>query len=284
MATKSIAASELSKALVTQLYDDFQDKYFEPHSSDAKPLIIRFMTERLRFSIMIIQHFLEQFAERKLKLDNSNGFPSKAYDIQLQEAIMEKFYTSEQLSEASDYYRLTLYLLWQNVSLSRKREPVQRVWALLTDNIPDVQDLTKFMLVGGIPQLRDVYKNPKRSARRKAIAQFATRYKAEQARHTKITPSLLPRIHQPTEHIKRYAKLMVSPNIFHLWIHPAQNVLYRKDLISGLNQFKCIDEIVSYMLDGWEEWAYGDELEDDDDDEMRDSIEHACAVPITESV
>ncbi|KAF3934304.1 hypothetical protein ABW19_dt0206189 [Dactylella cylindrospora] len=270
LATKSIAASELSRALVTQLYDDFQDKYFDPHPVEAKALIIRYMTERLRFSIMVIQHFLEQFAERKLRFDRINGFPSKADDMQLQEAIMEKYYTTDQLLEASDFYRLTLYLLWQNVSMSRGREPVRRLWALLTDTIPDVQDLTKFMLVGGISELRNVYRKGNRSARRKAIAQFSSRYKNEQARATKLAASLLPRMHQTPGNIRRYSKLAISPNIFHLWIHPAQNVLFRKDLIDGLNQFRCIDEIVGQLLDGWEQWAYG-EQEDDSGDEGDDS-------------
>ncbi|KAK6349866.1 hypothetical protein TWF696_006128 [Orbilia brochopaga] len=264
LATKSIAASELSRALVTQLYDDFRDKYFEPHPADAKPLIIRYMTERLRFSIMIIQHFLEQFAERKLRVDRTNGFPSRTDDISLQEAIMEKYYTTDQLVEASDFYRLTLYLLWQNVSMAGSHERVRRVWALLTDTIPVVQDLTKFMLVGGISELRNVYRKHKPAMRRKAIARFTARLKNEQARSTKLGAALLPRVSPLSRNIKRYSKLTISPNIFHLWIHPAQNVLFRKDLIEGLNQFRCIDEIVGLLLDGWEEWAYGDGENDDE--------------------
>ncbi|KAF3907137.1 hypothetical protein ABW21_db0205050 [Orbilia brochopaga] len=286
LATKSIAASELSRALVTQLYDDFRDKYFEPHSPDAKPLIIRYMTERLRFSIMIIQHFLEQFAERKLRVDRSNGFPSRADDITLQEAIMEKYYTTDQLVEASDFYRLTLYLLWQNVSMAGSHERVRRVWALLTDTIPVVQDLTRFMLVGGISELRNVYRKHKPTTRRKAIARFTARLKSEQARSTKLGAALLPRVSPPTRNIRRYSKLSISPNIFHLWIHPAQNVLFRKDLIEGLNQFRCIDEIVGLLLDGWEEWAYGDgdnddggtsDSDDDDADEEEEEDEDSDA-------
>ncbi|KAJ6264675.1 hypothetical protein Dda_0824 [Drechslerella dactyloides] len=270
LATKSIAASELSRALVTQLYDDFRDKYFEPHPLEAKPLIIRYMTERLRFSIMIIQHFLEQFAERKLRVDRANGYPSRTDDISLQEAIMEKYYTTDQLVEASDFYRLTLYLLWQNVSMAGSHERVRRVWALLTDTIPAVQDLTKFMLVGGIGELRNVYRKHKPATRRKAIARFAARYKNEQARSTKLGAALLPRVSPLSRNIKRYSKLTISPNIFHLWIHPAQNVLFRKDLIEGLNQFRCIDEIVGLLLDGWEEWAYGDGDLDEEGDSGSD--------------
>ncbi|EWC45576.1 hypothetical protein DRE_05434 [Drechslerella stenobrocha 248] len=273
LATKSIAASELSRALVTQLYDDFRDKYFEPHSVDAKPLIIRYMTERLRFSVMIIQHFLEQLAERKLRVDRATGFPTRSDDIQLQEAIMEKYYTTDQLIEASDFYRLTLYLLWQNVSLIGSHERLRRVWALMTDTIPAVQDLTKFMLVGGIPELRNVYRKPKAATRRKAIARFAAKYKNEQARSTKLGAALLPRVSHPPGNVRRYSKLAISPNIFHLWIHPAQNVLFRKELINGLNEFRCIDEIVGLLMDGWEEWAYGDTDDDDDDSDDEENEE-----------
>ncbi|KAK6509282.1 hypothetical protein TWF481_004040 [Arthrobotrys musiformis] len=273
LATKSIAASELAKALATQLYNDFHDKYFDFHSQSDKSLIIRYITERLRFSLMIIQHFLEQFAERKLWRDRVNGYPSRADDIQLQEAILEKYYTIDQLVEASDFYRLTLYLLWQNVAMPGDHEKIKRIWAIVTDSLPAVQDLTKFMVVGGIPELRNVYRKPKPSLRRKAMSRFSTMYKNEQARYTKIGKpvSLLPRIYHPSENIKRYSTLMISPNIFHLWIHPAQNVMYRKEVIDGLNQFRCIDEIVEHLLDGWDEWAYspGIEVPSDSDEEGR---------------
>ncbi|KAK6537959.1 hypothetical protein TWF694_010854 [Orbilia ellipsospora] len=277
LATKSIVASELSRALVSQLYEEFQDKYFESHASEAKPLILRYMSERLRFSIMIIQHFLEQFAERKLRHDRHNGYASRADDIQLQEAIMEKYYTTEQLVEASDFYRLTLYLLWQNVAISGGHDRVKRIWAIMTDSMPAVQDLTKFMVVGGVPEIRNIYRKPKSSARRKAMARYSTCYKNEQARN-KLGATRLPRVYRPPENIKRYAKLAISPNIFHLWIHPAQNVLFRNDVIEGLNQFRCIDDIVGLLLDGWEEWAYGaapngdfegdSDVEDEDEDEI----------------
>ncbi|EPS44591.1 hypothetical protein H072_1408 [Dactylellina haptotyla CBS 200.50] len=287
LATKSIAASELSRALVTQLYDEFQDKYFEPHSSDAKPLIVRYMTERLRFSIMVIQHFLEQFAERKLRHDRHNGYASRADDIQLQEAIMEKYYTSEQLIEASDFYRLTLYLLWQNVSVCGANERMKRIWAILTDTLPAVQDITKFMIVGGVPALRNVYRNRKPASRRKAMARFSTLYKSEQARATNVGATLLPRVYQPPENMRRYSKLAISPNIFHLWIHPAQNVLFRNDLIDGLNQFRCIDDIVGTLLEGWEEWAYGTqedaESDSDDDTEDGDEISEISVPPTRDS-
>ncbi|KAF3926399.1 hypothetical protein AA313_de0204382 [Arthrobotrys entomopaga] len=274
LATKSIAASELSRALVSQLYDEFQDKYFESHSVDAKPLILRYMSERLRFSIMIIQHFLEQFAERKLRHDRHNGYASRADDIQLQEAIMEKYYTTEQLVEASDFYRLTLYLLWQNVAISGSHDRVKRIWAIMTDSMPAVQDLTKFMVVGGVPEIRNIYRKPKPSARRKAMARYSMWYKNEQARN-KLGATRLPRVYQPPENIKRYAKLAISPNIFHLWIHPSQNVLFRNDVIEGLNQFRCVDDIVGLLLDGWEEWAYGPsdgDLEGDSDVDDEDEI------------
>ncbi|KAK6363049.1 hypothetical protein TWF730_000496 [Orbilia blumenaviensis] len=282
LATKSIAASELAKSLATQLYDDFHDKYFDPHPASAKVLIIRYITERLRFSLMIIQHFLEQFAERKLRRDRVNGYSSRADDIQLQEAILEKYYTIDQLVEASDFYRLTLYLLWQNVAMPGDHEKIKRMWAIVTDTLPAVQDLTKFMIVGGIPELRNVYRKKKASLRRKAMSRFSAMYKTEQARSAKAGTTLLPRIHHPSENIKRYSTLVISPNIFHLWIHPAQNVMFRKEVIDGLNQFRCIDEIVELLLEGWEEWAYPEDLpisyDNDDDEDDTTRIRHNCGM------
>ncbi|KAK6536278.1 hypothetical protein TWF281_000520 [Arthrobotrys megalospora] len=282
LATKSIAASALAKALATQLYDDFHEKYFDPHPANAKILIIRYITERLRFSLMIIQHFLEQFAERKLWRDRMNGYASRADDIQLQEAIMEKYYTTDQLVEASDFYRLTLYLLWQNVAMPGEHEKIKRIWAIVTDTLPAVQDLTKFMIVGGIPELRNIYRKQKPSLRRKAMAKFSAMYKNEQARSSKAGATILPRVHHPSENIKRYSTLAISPNIFHLWIHPAQNVMFRKEVIDGLNQFRCIDEIVELLLEGWEEWAYPRDLDllysdDEDDTQARHNCEVSAA-------
>ncbi|KAK6357304.1 hypothetical protein TWF718_001620 [Orbilia javanica] len=284
LATKSIAASELAKSLATQLYTDFHDKYFDFHPETDKTLVIRYITERLRFSLMIIQHFLEQFAERKLWRDRVNGYASRADDIQLQEAILEKYYTTDQLVEASDFYRLTLYLLWQNVAMPGDHEKIKRIWAIVTDTLPAVQDLTKFMIVGGIPELRNVYRKPKASLRRKAMSRFSAMYKNEQARSSKIGTTRLPRIHHPTENIKRYSTLVISPNIFHLWIHPAQNVMFRKEVIEGLNQFRCIDEIVEHLLDGWEDWAYPADLQVsyDSDEESGDTQDrHSCGAPTT---
>ncbi|KAK6516559.1 hypothetical protein TWF506_006464 [Arthrobotrys conoides] len=283
LATKSIAASELAKALATQLYNDFHDKYFDFHPQSDKALVIRYITERLRFSLMVIQHFLEQFAERKLWRDRVNGYASRADDIQLQEAILEKYYTIDQLVEASDFYRLTLYLLWQNVAMPGDHEKIKRIWAIVTDTLPAVQDLTKFMIVGGIPELRNVYRKPKPSLRRKAMSRFSAMYKHEQARSSKMGTTRLPRIYHPSENIKRYSTLVISPNIFHLWIHPAQNVMFRKEVISGLNQFRCIDEIVEHLLDGWEDWAYPTDLvapydSDDEEEDGNTQARHSCGV------
>lgn len=279
LATKSIAASELAKALATQLYNDFYDKYFDFHPENDRALVIKYITEKLRFSLMIIQHFLEQFAERKLWRDRVNGYASRADDIRLQEAILEKYYTIDQLVEASDFYRLTLYLLWQNVAMPGDHEKIKRVWAIVTDTLPAVQDLTKFMIVGGIPELRNVYRKQKASLKRKAMSRFSAMYKNEQARSSKIGTTRLPRIYHPTENIKRYSTLVISPNIFHLWIHPAQNVLFRKEVIDGLNQFKCIDEIIEHLLDGWEEWAYTLDLQvsyDSDEEDGETQTRHSC--------
>ncbi|KAF3264475.1 hypothetical protein TWF192_004157 [Orbilia oligospora] len=217
LATKSIAASELAKALATQLYNDFHDKYFDFHPQCDKALVIR----------------------------------------------------------------LTLYLLWQNVAMPGDHEKIKRIWAIVTDTLPAVQDLTKFMIVGGIPELRNVYRKPKPSLRRKAMSRFSAMYKHEQARSSKMGTTRLPRIYHPSENIKRYSTLVISPNIFHLWIHPAQNVMFRKEVISGLNQFRCIDEIVEHLLDGWEDWAYPMDLQvsyDSEEDDGDTQVRHSCGV------